>query len=478
MTDLWPHQREAVDFLRERHAGMLAMEMGTGKTLAALRTLEQWGARAVLIFAPLSVLPVWEAEVTKHSPDDWRAIIPNGSLSARAVTARRELARQRRERANSDAGLMIVINYEAVLSNDILDVAKFGGFDALVLDESHRIKAPGGKISRRCSQIADRIPRRLCLTGTPMPHSPLDIYAQYRALDKTIFGTSNTLFKARYAVMGGWENKQVVAYRDLEDLHDRMASASFRVRAADVLDLPGWTEQVMTCELEAPAAAAYRQMERTYVLELEQGIITAQNALSKLLRLQQITSGHLPLEGEDGEVRSQRVSTAKQRLLSETVEGMLPVEYGAPPEPIVVFARFIADLDAAREVSLEHGLRPAELSGRHNDLAAWQRGEADLLAVQIQAGGLGVDMSRARFAIYYSLGYSLGDLLQTQARLHRPGQTRLVTYAYLVARGTVDEDIIEALRRREQMIEYVVDQLREKGGARRPRTIHASPERG
>jgi len=483
MTDPWPHQKQAIAFASARTSAMLAMEMGTGKTLCALRTLDRWGAQRILVLAPLSVLPVWRSEIAKHCDAHWRVAILEGTLRERTVQVRREIIRQHKTEADrqeqtlsespwdsGDAGqyhaarVVCVTNYEAILGDDLFDAMKWSGFDALVLDESHKVKAPGGKISRRCSQIADRIPHRLALTGTPMPHSPLDIYAQYRALDKTIFGTSNTLFRARYAVMGGYEQKEVVGFAHLDELHEKMMTASFRVRADEVLDLPGMTDVVLRCALEPEAMAAYRRLERTYVLEMAEGTITANNALAKLLRLQQITSGYLPLEDDQGERHSTRVSTAKQRLLSETVEGMLPVELFGEQEPIVVFARFHADLDAAREVALEHKLTPAELSGRRNDLAMWQAGDADLLAVQVQAGGLGVDMSRARFAIYYSLGYGLGDLLQSQARLHRPGQTRPVTYAYLVAENTVDEDVLEALRKREQVVSYVVDKLRSKTG--------------
>jgi len=468
MTESWPHQKDAIAFASARQSAMLAMEMGTGKTLCALRTLDRWQAQRVLVLAPLSVLPVWRSEIAKHCDSHWRVVILDGSLRERAAQVRREIARQRKAQADGEeqgiatGHVVCVTNYEAVLGDDPFDAMKWSGFDALVLDESHKIKAPGGKISRRCSQIADRIPHRLCLTGTPMPHSPLDIYAQYRALDKTIFGTSNTLFRARYAVMGGYEQREVVGFAHLDELHEKMMQASFRVRADEVLDLPGMTDVVLHCTLEPEAMAAYKRLERTYVLELAEGTITANNALAKLLRLQQITSGHLPLEDDQGQKHSTRVSTAKQRLLSETVEGMLPVEFSGEQEPIVVFARFHTDLDAAREVALEHKLTPAELSGRRNDLAMWQAGKADLLAVQVQAGGLGVDMSRARFAIYFSLGYSLGDLLQSQARLHRPGQTRPVTYAYLVASGTVDEDVLTALQKREEIVNFVVDKLRER----------------
>jgi SNF2 family DNA or RNA helicase len=122
-----------------------------------------------------------------------------------------------------------------------------------------------------------------------------------------------------------------------------------------------------------------------------------------------------------------------------------------------------------------------ELSGRRDDLAAWQEAERPgVLAVQIQAGGLGVDLTRARYSIFYSLSFSLGEYQQALARIHRPGQTRPVAHIHLVARETVDEKIMGALERRAEVVTFVLDELRGVNGRKPLEGVrgHVAPQGG
>jgi len=131
----------------------------------------------------------------------------------------------------------------------------------------------------------------------------------------------------------------------------------------------------------------------------------------------------------------------------------------APTEPVVVFCRFRSDLSDVAAVARELGREYAEVSGERKDLERWQAGDATILGVQIQSGGLGIDCSRAAFAFYYSLGFSLGDYEQSLARLRRPGQTRCVRYYHLVCQGTVDERVYAALQERRNVIDAVLQNL-------------------
>jgi len=136
-------------------------------------------------------------------------------------------------------------------------------------------------------------------------------------------------------------------------------------------------------------------------------------------------------------------------------------EAAAQWNPLVVFCRFHEDLNTVHRVSAELGIPSCELSGRVNDLANFQEpGGPPILAAQLKAGGLGVDLTRARVQCYYSLDYSLGDYMQTRARILRPGQAFPVTYVHLVGRDTIDETIMAALTRREEVVRYVIDTMR------------------
>ena len=316
--------------------------------------------------------------------------------------------------------------------------------EGLLVHNSHRIKSPGGVASRYCSRLSDRVPQRLALTGTPMAHSPLDIYAQYRALDKSIYGTSYFRFKSRYAVMGGWNNQEIMGYQHQEEFQEKLYSIAYRVEAADVLDLPPLLTVTRMCELGPKARKLYRTLERDFIADLEEGRITAVNALSQLLRLQQVTSGYARTEDD----RDVEVDTTKAELLADLLEDM-------GKEPVVVFARFKHDLEVVHRVARKLGRPSYEISGARKELSLWNEW-GGVLAVQIQSGGLGIDLAKARYAVYYSLGFSLGDYLQSRARLHRPGQKRPVEIIHLIAAHTVDEKVMAALAAREQVVESIM----------------------
>ncbi len=319
----------------------------------------------------------------------------------------------------------------------------------VLVHNCHRLKAPGGKASMFFKRLRPHARHRVALTGTPLPHSLLDVYGPFRFLDVAIFGTSFHAFRQSFTIMGGYQNKQIVGFRNTEDFERRMSKITFRV-GKEVLDLPPETHVTYYCELNAEARRIYRDLEEDLVARVLNGTVTAANALVKLLRLQQVAGG--TLKTDDGVLR--RVDNAKQRLLSDTLE-----DIGAD-EPVVVFCRFHADLDAVHEACEANGFSSLELSGRRDELRRWQAGEAQVLAVQISAGGVGVDLTRARYSTYYSLSFSLGEYDQSLSRVHRPGQTRPVEHIHLVARGTVDQRIMRALEKRAEVVESILAEIK------------------
>jgi SNF2 family DNA or RNA helicase len=445
-TEAWSHQRQAFwRVIRGEHDSfLLAMDMGTGKSLTAIGLLDHWQASRVLILAPKNACRVWPSQFQQHSSRGWDVIFPpeRGTVIKRAHYAAQRLA-------NARGPAVLILNYEAAWRPGMEKLLLALEWDAVVLDESHRIKAAGGKASLFCARLRDRTRRRLCLTGTPMPHSPLDLYGQFRFLDPGIFGVSVNRFKNRYAIMGGFENRQVVAWQNEAELADKFGSISYTVRADDVLDLPPYHHVERYCELEPAARRIYTELDKEFVAGVGDGTVTTTNALTKLLRLQQVTSGHI--KDDDGLV--QVVSTAKAELLRDVLEDF-PAH-----EPVVIFCRFHHDLDVVREVCGMLGRKAGELSARRRDLTddAKMPGDLDVLAVQIQSGGVGIDLTRAAYAIYYSLGYSLGDYEQSLKRVHRPGQARATTYIHLIAEKTKDVEVYKALRARKNVVDALVE---------------------
>lgn len=456
-TPPWAHQIEATRFTRDMDACLLHCHMGTGKTKMVLDAARAREHSTILILCPCSVIDVWGTEAEKHARGHFRTLLlRKGSVSRRAES----LERFARIHAAAGQPLLAVMNYEASWRSPMDATILSRVWDCVVFDESQRIKSPGARQSRFCARI--RAKHKIATTGTPMPHSPLDVYGQYRALDPAIFGQRFATFRDHYAVMGGYEGHQILGFRNEGELRGRMDLIRHRV-PIDALDLPPIQFLDRECELEPAARKIYRQMEDTFIAEVGDGIVTAANALAKLLRLQQIAAGFAPvpverLTGMTQELRE--VSQAKANLLRELLEDI-------GEHYVIVFARFRRDLDVIKKVAerLDRGgvnKCCGEISGRMNEYKEWQNGEFSTLAVQIQAGSLGIDLTRARYVLFYTTGYSLGDYEQAVARLHRPGQGHPVVVYRLIVRGTVDRRIFRALDKRRDVIAAILAEIKEE----------------
>ena len=440
-TPLWSHQKNAVEKLLPLNNGALLMEMGTGKSLAGIELLNKWNISKVLIVCPKAVAQIWGREFDKHS-EGWSVTTLNtGSVAIKA--------KKLNWNGNKKA---IIINYESAWHEPVAAWLLNNPPECIIADESHKLKSPGGKASRYMAKLGRLVPKKLLLTGTIMPHSPLDVYGQFRFLNPHIFGFSFTRFRARYAILGGYGNYEVKGWMNLEELHEKIYSVSYRVRADEVLSLPDFMDEVLTFELSPKAMKIYRDLEKNLIADIESGEVTVSNAMVKLLRLQQITGGWLRADENE---YPEAVDTGKAELLKELLEGM-------GEEQVVVFCRYHMDLESIAAVCQDLGLAYAELSGRRNELEKWEAKEAQVLMAQVQAGSLGIDLTQARYVVYYSTGFSLGEYEQSRARVHRPGQTRKVVYYHLVAENTVDVKVMKALEQRADLVRFVVDELRGK----------------
>ena len=175
-------------------------------------------------------------------------------------------------------------------------------------------------------------------------------------------------------------------------------------------------------DLEPEARRIYTQLHQTLEAELEDGSITAANILVRTLRLTQITSGIVTIDGDEGTLE-RRVSSAKLDALVELLEDL------EPEEPVVVFGRFRADVATGLLAATKAGRSGFELSGKRNQLEDWRAaGPGAVLSAQTQAGGVGIDLSAARHCVFLSQGFSLADYEQAVARIHGPDSTRPVSY--------------------------------------------------
>ncbi len=458
-TPSWLHQRQAYQYLSRVQAAGLFADMGTGKSKIVVDLVANLQPRRTLIVCPKKTVGGWVREFERHAIQPVETVALGGSLAERIRSIKAPLG---------DLPRVYLTNFEAFGYEPMQEAAMGLGWDLLVVDEAHRIKSPSGKVSRYLHTLGQRrARRRLALTGTPASDKPLDVFGIYRFLDPGVFGLSFTQFRDRYAVVekktlrgryqAGKTYDEIIGYRNLDELSERMYSIAFRV-TDDILDLPAQQDIVREVVLSPSNLRRYQKMERDSVLELERSEASAVNPVGLLLRLQQMTSGYLPVVDKvSGQPSLERLGSEKAEVLREMLEDL------DPAEPVVVFARFVHDLEQIREASLAAGRECREVSGRRDELARWQ-GESggQVVAVQLQAGGAGVELQRSRYAVYYSVDFSLTNYEQSRKRVHRPGQTRPVVYYHLITPGTVDEYIYEALRDKKDVTSYLVDGLRRK----------------
>lgn len=456
----WPHQVEGWRLAAFVPAFYAAWEMGTGKTKFTIDYITGIEGRRVLIVCPKKVISNWARQIELHSPLSLKAayLPPDKKMTIKRQA--QDLYRELELAGKLGRPVAAVLNYESFWrpplgpafdrKNRMIDPGLLMRFDwdAMILDESHRIKSPSGKASWGAATIGRKAERRLCLSGSPMPHSPLDAYAQYRFLDRHIFGPSFVNFRATYAVMGGYENRQVVRYINQEDFSRKLHRIMHRVRKRDVLpDLPPVTEEVIECRMDQSGWRLYQEMDREFIIQVESGEVRAGNALVKLLRLNQMAGGFVVSDAG----RVEQVDSTKLDTLVDIVSDL------PPTEPVVIFYRFTPECDAIRAAMEALGRPVGEISGRANDEQRWIDEAIDTVCVQIQAGGEGIDtLKRACYGFFFSKGMlSQGGLKQAIGRLDRPGQTRPVTIYHIVAAGTVDVKIEQAIQRGGDIVEGV-----------------------
>jgi SNF2 family DNA or RNA helicase len=443
----WANQQSASDWMDGRRFGYFGHEMGCGKSRSTLMALRN--CRTILIVCPIAVGPAWQKQMRLYSPG-WRCVVAvKGTAAARAQKISDALA--------DEVPTAIVINYDSVWRGSVGKAVQAVAWDAIVLDEAHRIKSPTGKATKWLSRLAASKPnaKRICLSGTPTPNTPLDWWGQFLFLDPTILGSSFSTFRSRIAITHprypGW----VTGFKQdaLQSLRARLDEHVHRVTAAEVLTLPDSLHEVIDVTLGAKTRKFYRGLEDQMIARLsETEVVTAANQLVVVGRLQAATSGFARADGDDHFTAIDGIPD--KRLAVREFLTDFPVG-----EPLVVFVKFIEDLKHVEEECRLQGRSTSVLCGSRKELESWQAGETDVLVVQQQCGGAGVDLTRACYCIYYSISHSLGDYEQSLARLLRPGQTRCVRYYHVVAKDTVDEQIYSAIANKRDIVESILENL-------------------
>lgn len=441
----------------------LLFEMGCGKTLTAIAIAgagyQMGKVERLLIVAPTSVVAVWPKELQEYAKFKYTCKTLLGEKKQRIKQIDDLL------KFPFKALKVAVINYESTWRPEILEKLKEFDADMVIADESQRIKTYDAAQSKAMHELGDQARYKLILSGTPVQTAAIDIWSQYRFLDKTVFGDNFFKFRGRYAIMGGYGNKKIVGYKDLEGLIKKEHSIAFRVTKDEALDLPEQTFETRKIQFNQKEKNLYERIKKDSYAELDGGgHITATTVLTRLLRLQQLAGGFLV---QDDAQKPQLVSRAKLDALGDIIEDYV-IGSG---KKLVIFARFIAEVKAIME--LADKVLPKELKqvAIYGDIMKEDRGDivkqfqedpkTVLFIGQIDTAGTGITLTAADTCVYYSKNFNYATYSQSLSRIHRIGQRNCCTYIDLEIEGTIDELISKALSRKEDMAKTVVDNWRD-----------------
>lgn len=439
-------------------------EMGCGKTLTAISVIgagyQMGRIKKVLIVAPTSVCAVWPKEFAEYA--DFRYMVK----TLLGTKPQRLKALDDLEAFPFQSLKVAVINYESTWRDEIFERLLEFDADLIIADESQRIKTHDASQSKAMHQLGDQARYKLILSGTPVQNEAIDIFSQYRFLDPTIFGMNFYSFRGRYAVMGGFNRKQIVQYRDLDGLIKKEHSIAYRVTKEEALDLPQQTFENRYITLSTKERNLYDRLRRDSFAELDGGgKITATTVLTKLLRLQQFTGGFLV---EDDAERPQLVSRGKLDALADILQDYV-VE---GKKKLVIFARFIPEVMEIIKLTdatlKKHGMSSVAIYGdikkelRGDIVKQFQEDPKTMVFIgQIDTAGTGITLTAADTCVYYSVNFNYATYSQSLARIHRIGQHHPCTYIHLVAENTVDSTILSSLGKKEDLAKTVVDSWRD-----------------
>jgi SNF2 family DNA or RNA helicase len=469
-TKPYAHQLTALEKSWNKDEYAYFMEMGTGKSKVLVDNIamlyDKGKINSAIIIAPKGVYRNWYSqEIPNHMPlhVSYKSVLWTASTSKKKDKEYQALF-------DSDYDLHILImNVEAFSTKKGQDFAlKFMRSHKVLMavDESTTIKTPTAKRTKAITVMAPMARYRRILTGSPVTKSPLDLFSQCRFLNEHLLGYgSYYAFRQRYAHMvsrnfGGRQVQIVGSYQRLDELSNNLKPFSYIVLKEDCLDLPDKVYIKREVELTPEQQTHYKQMKSQALTALKGKIISAPHVLTQLMRLHQITCGHLKLDdGTTEDIKNNRLNELMDVL--EEVEGK-----------VIIWANYIYDIEKiVKAIIKKYGEESVvdyygaiDSETRQKNITEFQdpRSAVRFFVGNPQTGGYGITLTAANTVIYYSNGYDLEKRLQSEDRAHRIGQKKSVTYVDLIAEKTVDEKIVKALRKKIDIASEILgEELRE-----------------
>lgn len=451
--------------------------MGTGKTFAAIHlAFARWQfgqIDAVVIICPSTLRSVWRKELAKYAtgPYDYR------THDTRAAWYDDYCRAKPRDALQILAVSVEGLGVSAGLYDSVCQFYSNGKRIMTIVDESSRIKNPDAKRTKRTIELGAVSAYRLILNGTPIALGIQDLWSQYEFLNPNIVGTGDYYsFKSRYAVMGGYEARQIIGYRNVDELMVAVKPYT-TVVDKDVLDLPPKVMTERFVEITAEQRKYLRLIAKGSSPDPAAPYIKAENVLEKLLRARQVVGGWLPKGNiTHREIDGQMVESITTELIplreNPKLDALLEtIEDNYDGSKFIIWSTFVHEIEAIRDRLITiYGAPAVECyfgGTSMNDRSRVEDSYCNDPKMRFfighpSAAGLGLTLvsDYNDVMLYYSGTNAYIDRAQSEDRAHRKGQTNTVTIVDFIAEKTIDEVIIESIRNKMDVDAFVTTRLR------------------
>lgn len=474
----YAHQLETLDDARPLKEYLYIWDMGTGKSGGAIlnarmRYMQAGNMLRTLIFTPPVTVMNWSNEFDLFSRIPKHRIHPLNQKSA---------AKKAEHIYNSvipqHDGAIVVMNYEALLSEPLFKALETWCPEIIIFDEIHYLKNPKSKRSRLCQRLSALARYKIGLTGTPILNNVFDIYGVFRTLDcGATFGVNDYAFQSKYLIdqNHAWKGKSnyfpkyVNNPKTYGELNEKIYRKASRKLKSECLDLPELIKITRKVPMSIEQKKAYDEMTRDFLtfIDTREGkeSVTAQLAVTKAMKLLQIASGFVQTDEKNA---VEFKSIPKLDELGEIVEELVP------QHKVIIWCSFIHNYRMIERKMTELGIKYVLLTGEQNitekqeSVDAFNKDpEVRVIIANRAAGGTGVNLTAASYSVVYSRNFSLAEELQSEARNYRGGSEihESIVKIDLCTEGTVEEGVLQALQNKFQVSTDIIDMVRNNGKA-------------
>lgn len=458
-TEPFQHQVDFLNWASHKSKCLLLDEPGLGKTKQALdlivnRINAGQIKRALIVCCVGQLQYTWLREVSKHT-DLKGYILGTRPAKKNSIATKIGSNQDKLFDLKNVKSTILICNIEMLRDQAIQDqlhlmIAK-GDIGQIVVDEIH--KCTNGN-SRQGSGLYSLHPNyKLGLTGTPIVNSPLDVYTISNWLGVELRNLSD--FKATYCVMGGFRDKEVVGYQNLQDLSRRMSEYSLRRKKEECLDLPAKVCMIQDIEITPGQKSLYKEVLKD-IRDRVEDIEVLPEPMSRFVGLRKVTG--CPIEVLP---THNPYDCAKAMELLRLIEEQL-----ANGHKVVVYTWYVFTLKYLNTLLQQYGIQPALIYGEMpvelrvaNERAFQTNPECKVVIGNYQSMGTGIELTAASMVIEYELPWTEADEIQGQDRCHRIGQTNSLTCIRLICKDTVDERVQEVVTMKSEIAHQVVTPL-------------------